>query len=140
MIKDFIDKWDKNKKYLVNYFKTHKQEDYDSYEKIVKALFKYVINKDINVDFEKYDLSKITIIDDGSYSGTQIFILHKDDYVPSLEEYVYTSNYYGSCSGCDTLYSISGYDFDEYPTESQLDQYTTLALHLLQKCNYFKEE
>jgi len=38
---------------------------------------------------------------------------------------------YGSCSGCDTLEAIRDYSGDT-PTEKQLDEYMTLALHVVQ--------
>lgn len=136
MIKEFIEKWDKYKNELEEYFKTNKQLEYSSYELIVKALFDIIINKD---EEDKFDTENITVIDDGDYQGTQIFILHKDWYQPSVEDYVYTNTYYGSCSGCDTLLAINKYD-EDLPNEEQIKEYMTLALHLLQKCKYMIDE
>ena len=136
MIKEFVEKWDKYKKDLEDYFRNTEQGEYDTYKEIVKALFEKVINKDIK--YGKYDTENILVIDDGDYQGTQIFILHKSTYQPSVEEYVYTNTYYGSCSGCDTLLGISGYD-DEKPNEQQVKDYMKLALHLLQKCKYMED-
>ena len=137
MIKEFIEKWDKYKNELEEYFKTNKQLEYSSYELIVKALFDIIINKD---EEDKFDTENITVIDDGDYQGTQIFILHKDWYQPSVEDYVYTNTYYGSCSGCDTLLAIQDWDLEELPSEEQIKEYMTLALHLLQKCKYMIDE
>ena len=136
MIKEFIEKWDKYKNELEEYFKTNKQLEYSSYELIVKALFDIIINKD---EEDKFNTENITVIDDGDYQGTRIFILHKDWYQPSVEDYVYTNTYYGSCSGCDTLLAINGYD-EDMPNEEQIKEYMTLALHLLQKCKYMIDE
>lgn len=133
MIKEFIEKWDKYKNELEEYFKTNKQLEYSSYELIVKALFDIIINKD---EEDKFNTENIVVIDDGDYQGTQIFILHKDWYQPSVEDYVYTNTYYGSCSGCDTLLAIQDWDLEELPSEEQIKEYMTLALHLLQKCKY----
>lgn len=138
MIKEFIEKWDKYKKDLEKYFKTTKQSEYDTYEKIVKLLFEKVINRD-EFGCDMYNTGDIKTIDDGDYQGTQIFILHKDIYPPSVADYIYTDTYYGSCSGCDTLLSICGFG-DELPDENQIEAYMTLSLHLLQKLNYFKED
>ena len=44
MKKEFIERWEKNKGRLEEYFRTTKQEDYDTYGKIVKRLFELVIN------------------------------------------------------------------------------------------------
>lgn len=127
MITEFIEKWEKYKKDLEEYFRTHKQSEYNSYSKIVKKIIKLIINGD-NEEFSE----KILTIDHGDYQGTQIFIAHRNLYYPSVEDYIYTSNYYGSCSGCDTLLSISHYA-EDLPNEQQIKDYMTLSLHLLQK-------
>lgn len=139
MIKEFIEKWDKYKNDLEDYFRYTEQIEYDEYEKIVKILFEKIINKDLKYDSERFDVEDLLKIDDGDYQGTQIFILHKGCYQPNVEEYVYTSTYYGSCSGCDTLQAISSYDRG-LPDEEQVKDYMTLALHLLQKCYYMQGE
>lgn len=135
MIKEFVEKWNKYKNNLEEYFRNTKQEEYSSYEEIVRILFDEVINKG---EDDTFDTENICVIDDGNYQGTQIFILHKDVYQPRIEDYVYTNTYYGSCSGCDTLLRISSYD-DELPDEEQIKEYMALALHLLQKCKYMYE-
>lgn len=135
MIKEFNKKWDKNKNKLEEYYRTNAQEKYNTYKKIIKLIFEYVINdEDISFNTER-----IHEINDGSYQGTIIFIVPKDTYQPDLDDYVYTHNYYGSCSGCDTLLGISGYDDEELPNKEQIKDYMTLSLHLLQKMRYFKE-
>lgn len=139
MIKEFVKKWEQNKNKLEEFIKTHKQEEYDSYEDLVKLLFNIVINVVEDFCDNTFDTNNITIIDDGDYQGTQIFILHKKSYQPYISEYVYTSVCYGSCSGCDTLQSISSYNY-ELPDEEQIKDYMTLILHLLQNCHYMKGE
>lgn len=139
MIKEFVEKWDKYKNDLENYFRNTKQLEYDEYEKIVKILFEKVVNRDLECDRDKFNTEDLVKIDDGEWQGTQIFILHKDSYQPNVEEYVYTSTYYGSCSSCDTLQEISSYD-GGLPDEDQIKDYMTLALHLLQKCHYMQGE
>lgn len=138
MIKEFIEKWNKYNKELEEYFKNTEQKEYSEYKDIIKLLFELVINKDEKFKSDRFDTENILVIDDGNYQGTQIFILHKDTYQPSIEEYVYTNTYYGSCSGCDTLLSISSYD-DGLPTEEQVKDYMQLALHLLQRFKYMEE-
>ncbi len=80
----------------------------------------------------------MTVIDNGDYQGTQIFIVPLNTYQPRAEDYVYTNTYYGSCSGCDTLLAILDYDTDKKPSENQIKDYMTLALHLLQKCKWLE--
>jgi len=128
MIPEIIKQWEENKFKLEEYFKNTKQEGYSSYKDIVKALFECCISE-FNVD-------KMTIIDDGDYQGTQIFIIPKDCYQPSVDDYIVTDTYYGSCSGCDTLQAICAYEYEELPSESQVKDYMTLALHLVQKLHW----
>lgn len=130
MIKEFTTYWEKNKGDLEKFLKTTKQEKYTSYKSLVEALFEKVINPNVK---NKFDTKNISIIDDGDYQGTQIFLLHIATYQPSVSDYVYTNTYYGSCSGCDTLLAICDYDYG-YPNDNQVKDYMTLCLHLLQKC------
>lgn len=140
MIKEFSERWNKYKGNLEEYFRNTKQEKYDSYCDIVKLLLEKVINQEETNGY-KFDLNNITIVDDGDYQGTQIFIIPLDTYQPNETEYIVTNTYYGSCSGCDTLQAISEYDYDELPNEEQIADYMQLALHLLQKCKWlYKEE
>lgn len=133
MIKEFIDLWEENKAELEGYFKTTVQSEYDDYADLVRLVVEKIINKREEDYIEnKYDIGKMTIIDHGDYQGTILFIIPEDIYQPSNYEYIYTSVGYGSCSGCDTLQSISGYD-DELPNEQQVSDYMTLCLHLIQK-------
>ena len=131
MNKKIIDSWYLHKDELENYFKTTRQEEYDSYEKLVKLIVEYFL--------PNYNSKEITVIDDGDYQGTEIFLIHEDVYQPGVEDYLYTHNYYGSCSGCDTLLSISEYQ-DGLPTEEQVKDYMTLCLHLIQKLKPLKYE
>ena len=143
MIKYFADKWHKYRDDLEKYFRETKQSEYDEYSKIVVALFDNVINRDNEFDSQNFNTKEMTVIDNGDWQGTQIFLLHKDTYQPTTEDYIYTNNYYGSCSGCDTLqaiiYSTNG-NWDGLPTESQIKDYMVLALNLLQKIRFLSDE
>lgn len=138
MIKILEDAWYKNKDAIEDYFKTTPQSKYNNYRAIVEKLFEIVVNPMFDYDY-KIDIKKITEIDDGDYQGTLIYIMPFDTYQPNEYEYLVTSVSYGSCSGCDTLLSISGYE-DGLPSASQVKDYMTLALHLLQKTHYLWEE
>ena len=141
MIKEFVNQWDKNKKELEEYFRTHKQEEYDEYSKIVKLLIQYVLNKGLNDDWDEIKINPDTLteIDFGDYQGTLIYVFAEDTYQPSTNETFYTSVAYGSCSGCDTLQAIQGYDLEELPNEEQVEDYMKLSLDILQKINRFKD-
>lgn len=139
MIKKFVEKWNRYKENLENYFRNTKQEEYQAYKDIVKALFKNVINQGETDHWNKFNIEEMTLIDDGDYQGTQIFIIPLDTYQPNIEDYVVTNTYYGSCSGCDTLLAINEFS-SGLPSEEQIHDYMMLALHLLQKCKWLEEE
>lgn len=140
MIRDFILAWEKNKKNLEEYIRTHAMGDYDTYQSLTKLLFDIVINPEMTGYREPFDTENILVIDDGDYQGTLIFVLHRNCYQPNTGEYVYTSVNYGSCSGCDTLQAIHIYEYDKLPDEEQVSDYMDLLLHLLQHCHYMKED
>lgn len=79
--------------------------------------------------YDSPDPKRISQIDHGDYQGTLLFVIGATGYQPST--YYYAKASYGSCSGCDTLQSIRGYS-DEPPTPEQVQEYMTLALHILQ--------
>lgn len=141
MIKEFVNQWDKNKKELEEYFRTHKQEEYNKYSKIVKLLIQYVLNEGLKDDCDgiKINPDTLTEIDFGDYQGTLIYVFAEDTYQPSTNETFYTSVGYGSCSGCDTLQDIQEYGLEELPNEEQVEDYMKLSLNILQKINRFKD-
>jgi hypothetical protein len=136
MLQDVIKQWEENKHKLEDYFRTTKQDEYDEYEKIVKKIVEIISTDGYNGC--DYDATKITVVDNGSYQGTLIFLIPTDTYQPSIEDYLITHTYYGSCSGCDTLQGIIGYNW-ELPYEEQVKDYMTLALHLVQKMYRIKD-
>lgn len=81
---------------------------------------------------KRYKPDRITIVDDGDWQGTQLFLIPEDVYPPSPGQYLLTHTYYGSCSGCDTLKKINQYEAG-LPSEDQIAAYMTLLLHLIQK-------
>ena len=137
MKKEIIEKWEANKHLLEKYFKETEQEEYLSYETIFKKVIELCLNTSDN-SWETYNLNAVTVIDDGDYQGTQIFIIPKNTYQPSFEDYLITNTYYGSCSGCDTLQGISSYDYG-LPSEEQVKDYMMLSLHLVQKMKYLND-
>jgi len=138
MIKAIIQKWEENKSNLEEYFRNTEQDEYGDYETIVKKIFELVINYDHNA-YENFAVDKMTVIDNGDYQGTQIFIIPKDTYQPDADDYIVTHTYYGSCSGCDTLQDI-GNCSDEKPNDEQVSEYMTLALHLVQKMKWLDSD
>ena len=136
MIQEYIDLWFKNKAALENYFRQNPQNQYDEYKTILQKTIELVINPDSDKDL---NTKRITQIDDGDYQGTLIFLIPLKTYQPNESEYVWTSVDYGSCSGCDTLLAISGYD-DGLPSEGQVKEYMILSLHLVEKMKWLRGE
>jgi hypothetical protein len=130
MLQHVIKQWDANKHNLEEYFKITNLSEIE-YESIVRKIFELVVIND-EEGWNKYDPSKMVVVDHGDYQGTQIFLIPTDTYQPMVGDYIITHNEYGSCSGCDTLDGITCYDSGK-PNESQLKKLMTLALHLVQK-------
>lgn len=80
-------------------------------------------------EYGQMDATRIHEIDDGEYQGTLVYVIGAVGYQPS--DYWYARIGYGSCSGCDTLQSISNYS-SEKPDDGQIKDYMTLALHVVQ--------
>lgn len=132
MNKRIVELWDKNKDKLKKHFATTCQSEYDSYLELVKLIVTKILNSGDGYTYPSYDANNITLIDDGDWQGTQIFIIPQKTYQPSASEYLVTYSWYGSCSGCDTLQSINMYG-GGMPDKNQVDDYMTLCLHLIQR-------
>ena len=138
MIHFIIEKWEENKSHLEEYFKKTNMQDFESYKTILEKIFELVINNGADNN-HLFDTKKMTVIDDGDFQGTQIFIIPLKTRQPSETEYVITNKFYGSYSGCDTLLGISNYD-DGLPSEEQVSKYMTVAIHLIQKMKWLYDE
>lgn len=126
MIKEFIYQWWKNKDNMERYFRSIQEIQSVEYIDIVKALIENVLNVDAGEKHRKIS-DGIHEIDDSYWcQGMQIFIIHNDTNDPALSDYFFADNYYGSCSGCDTLMSITKYS-DKPATEEQIKKLMTLA-------------
>ena len=105
------------------------------YDHLVKLVVKYILNPSIKVDWKKFDADQITVIDNGDYQGTLLFMIPRNTYQPSEGDYLLTYSGYGSCSGCDTLKNIQCWR-DGLPNEDQIKDYMTLCKDLV--CNIVK--
>nr|DAW10753.1 MAG TPA: hypothetical protein [Caudoviricetes sp.] len=134
MEQEIIERWERGKENLRKYFEVTPQSEYDEYPKIVSALIHHCLNYGDLRDDEKFS-EEFEVSDHGDYQGTQIFLLHMDCYQPDAQHYYVFDNYYGSCSCCDTLLGISGYE-SGIPTKEQVDEYMTLCLHMVQRMKW----
>lgn len=117
MIPEFVNAWEQNKDAIRAKFQASHPESYDI---IVSTVVEHM---------PWMDKERIVTIDHGHYQGTLLFVIGEKGYQPSKYWSVLVA--YGSCSGCDTLYAIRGFR-DDAPTESQVNDYMTLALHIVQ--------
>lgn len=122
MIKGFVDLWEARKHEVRAAFQAKHP---DGYAEVVKNVVR-VLNTD---NYRSIDPDRIHLIDDGDYQGTLVFVIAATGYQPS--DYWYVKVSYGSCSGCDTLEAIREYS-NEPPTDEQVRDYMTLALHIVQ--------
>jgi hypothetical protein len=99
----------------------------DDYEEVVRSVVEMLAGS--LDEYDSPDPSRIHEINDGDYQGTLVYVIGSGGYQPSKYWYVKVS--YGSCSGCDTLEALRGYD-DRPPDDEQIRGYMTLALHIVQ--------
>ena len=136
MIKEFISQWWQNKDNIERYFRSIQEIESIEYKDIVKALIENVLNVDAVEKYRKIS-TDIHEIDDSYWChGMQIFIVRNDTKDPALSDYFFADNYYGSCSGCDTLMGITKYS-NKPATEEQIKELMTLAFDLLRSFKTF---
>lgn len=125
MIQQFVDAWFRAEAETRATFASKRPGDYaDIVRMVVEA-----ISVDDDSSWEPSpDPERIHEIDDGHYQGTTVYVIGARGYQP--DTYWYVRIAYGSCSGCDTLEAIRGWE-DEI-TATEVDGYMTLALHVVQ--------
>ena len=140
MINSIIEQWDLNNHNLKQYFESTEQREYCDYKEILSLIFELVVEK-VDKDGVSFTIQKenIRTIDDGEYEGTLIYIIPIDRPFIDVSDYLITDNYYGSCSGCDALLSISDCE-SKKPNEIQVKEYMTIALHLVQKLRWMSKQ
>lgn len=125
MIPQFVQAWHSRKGEIEANFRAGHPANYLA---IVKSVIEILGNTG-STFCDTPDPDRITVIDHGDYQGTLLFVIGAQGYQPSRYWYVLVS--YGSCSGCDTLEGIRDYS-SEIPSNQQVRDYMTLALHVLQ--------
>ena len=130
MIKEFIERFQEIKPVLLEKFS---KEEPDSYEDIFKQTIKMMFEnsedaeESYSSDSETPDYERITVIDNGDYQGTLVFVVASKSYQPN--DYWVSTVDYGSCSGCDTFQAYCTYGDD--PKESA-PHMLTMALHMIE--------
>ena len=130
MIKYALKKWSENKDALRNAIQQTEKDKrcFWDYNDIVKLVCRYIFNENVSDEDPMINVDGITMIDNGDYQGTLIFMLPFDTDQPAEYEYLMTYVGYGSCSGCDTLQRIQADDEDDDETEKDLvDSYLSIC-------------
>lgn len=129
MIKYSLRKWDAGRDTLRRIIsQTEKAERYYwNYIDIVKMVCRTILNVNMIEGDPEIDVDKITMIDNGDYQGTLLFMLPFCTYQPSESDYLMTFVNYGSCSGCDTLQKIQSDDKYAMSDQDMTDSYLTLC-------------
>ena len=131
MIKYALKRWDKNKDALRNAIQQTEKDKRSSwnYNDIVKLVCRYIFNENATNNDPKINIEGITMIDNGGYQGTLLFMIPFDTYQPMEYEYLMTYVGYGSCSGCDTLQRIQLDElyYNVNSTDDLIDSYMALC-------------
>ena len=130
MIKFCKDQWDANRERLEEALKGDTQLNKCDYKYLLSLVVTHILNPGFESFERGWSARNITVIDDGDYQGTLMFLIPKDCPQPSEREYLLTFVSYGSCSVCDTLMGIQDWD-DVPPTEQQLKDYMALCKDLV---------
>ena len=128
MLKYCLNKWNKNKGLLEEKLKTDSSLNSCEYSYLVELVVDFILNPGEN---DVWDSKNITVVDNGDYQGTPMFLIPRKNYQPSEYEYLMTFVSYGSCSGCDTLIAIQDCASEKDLTESQVKDFMTLCKDLL---------
>ena len=131
MIKYALKKWDENKDVLRNAIQQTEKDKRSAwdYNDIVKLVCRYIFNENVTDKDPKINIEGITMIDNGGYQGTLLFMMPFDTYQPAEYEYLMTYVGYGSCSGCDTLQRIQSDEmyYNVNSTDDLIGDYMTLC-------------
>jgi hypothetical protein len=130
MILHYVKQWEE-RKHLLEQWLT--KNEANSYQDIYETLFRLVVTKPDSQFNKEWDWKRLKVLDDGEYQGNQIFILCSNSYQPYLDDYIFTSVTYGSCSVCDTFQAIQ----ESEDKAERVKGYMTLALHMVQETKSF---
>lgn len=122
MIQPFVDKLISSRESVINGLKDKRPSSYDD---LVARLV--TLLSDPN-EYRSPDPERITVIDDGDYQGTRLFVIGATGYQPS--QYWSIMVDYGSCSGCDSF--EANREWSDEPSDKEAEGNYTMMLHMVQ--------
>lgn len=123
MIKYCLDRWNKNQQVLREELEKDPSLNSCNYAYLVKLITKHILG-------DGWDAEGITVVDNGDYQGTLLFLIPQNTYQPAEHEYLMTYVGYGSCSCCDALQRIQ--DYSDHPvTSEQINDFMILCKDLI---------
>lgn len=135
MIQKYVDAFRENKKQFEKWVESIEEEI--TYIDILKQVVNLCLNPKYVDTLYELDEDKITEIDNGDYQGTLIYLIPRSCYQPMVSDYVYTSVFYGSCSGCDALLAAQGWNYCNIKYD--VDMVTTIALHIVENMKWLED-
>lgn len=131
------DKWTRNEKFLKQVLEARTDLNTINWNDLIKLIFECIYNSDYDDDnFDSLDLDNMTVIDNGDYQGTYLYIIPFKTYQPAEYDYLMTYVGYGSCSGCDALLAAQNCLGGHLLTEFQVKDFLKLAKDVI--CNTIK--
>jgi hypothetical protein len=127
MIKQFVEQFETKKEDIRKVFESTPPRK-GCYGDIVKTVVTVLNGIDGR---HRPDPERIHEIDDGEYEGALVYVIAETGFIPN--KYWYVMIDYGSCCGCDTLLQIQYANNEPTPTSQQVNDYMTLALHIVQE-------
>lgn len=121
MNKEILNEFEEHKEELKLYFENNKQSKYYEWNDFIKTVIKITLPTFELVKYEEH----------GTYQGEIQYSVYKDHKLYEGE------TYYGSCSYCDSLIAIGGYE-NIKPDEKQVSEYMLLALQLIEQLKEVK--
>lgn len=129
MLKYCLEHWNKYSDNLEAALRERTDLNICNYIDLVRMVVDNIFVEDYSPD--GWDSSKITLVDNGDYQGTQLFLIPRKVYQPCEWDYLMTYVGYGSCSGCDTLQAIQDWDGNKKLTDRQVGDFMRLCRDLV---------
>lgn len=134
MLKYCVEKWFENRGKLEQVIRQDENLNKCDYKYLLQLVIENILNFGADDNYQ-FDETKITMVDDGDYSGTQLFLIPRKTYEPGAGDYLLTYVEYGSCAICDMLEKVQCH-LDKEVSDSQLADFMLICKDFI--CNMIK--